>query len=467
MEILISRKDVIWSYLSQFFSVASGIVTLPLILSLLTAEEIGLNYLMLTVGSLVMLFDFGFTPQFSRNVSYIFSGAKEIQKEGLIEIKSNFQINYHLLATMIATAKAVFRRLAFFVLLMMTTFGSYYIYQVTDGFASVKNSFWIWNLYTISIFLTIFYSYYTALLIGSGQIMESRKANVYSKISYIIITFSLLYAGVGLIGVVLANIIAPLIYRLLCYRYFFNKKLKSQISFHKITNEEKKDLFQKTWYNSKKLGLVFLGSYAINRFSMFLAGLYMSLEEIASYGLMIQLANLILTISSTLVTIYQPRFSALRVQGKINSLIKEFAQAMNIYYVLFIIGSLSLCVLGPFILKTIGSSTELPNLPILAFFLVILFLEGNHANFASFIVTGNNIPFVNSALISGFGIAFFSYISLEFTTYGLLGLVIIQGLIQVLYSNWKWPYVVCKEFNINFLNFLKMGFLATIRLAKQ
>ena len=319
MEILISRKDVIWSYLSQFFSVASGIVTLPLILSLLTAEEIGLNYLMLTVGSLVMLFDFGFTPQFSRNVSYIFSGAKEIQKEGLIEIKSNFQINYHLLATMIATAKAVFRRLAFFVLLMMTTFGSYYIYQVTDGFASVKNSFWIWNLYTISIFLTIFYSYYTALLIGSGQIMESRKANVYSKISYIIITFSLLYAGVGLIGVVLANIIAPLIYRLLCYRYFFNKKLKSQISFHKITNEEKKDLFQKTWYNSKKLGLVFLGSYAINRFSMFLAGLYMSLEEIASYGLMIQLANLILTISSTLVTIYQPRFSALRVQGKINS----------------------------------------------------------------------------------------------------------------------------------------------------
>ena len=140
---------------------------------------------------------------------------------------------------------------------------------------------------------------------------------------------------------------------------------------------------------------------------------------------------------------------------------------MNIYYVLFIIGSLSLCVLGPFILKTIGSSTELPNLPILAFFLVILFLEGNHANFASFIVTGNNIPFVNSALISGFGIAFFSYISLEFTTYGLLGLVIIQGLIQVLYSNWKWPYVVCKEFNINFLNFLKMGFLATIRLAKQ
>lgn len=35
-----------------------------------------MNYLMLTVGSLVSLFDFGFAPQFGRNITYVFAGAQ-------------------------------------------------------------------------------------------------------------------------------------------------------------------------------------------------------------------------------------------------------------------------------------------------------------------------------------------------------------------------------------------------------
>ncbi|MFT0713959.1 O-unit flippase-like protein [Flagellimonas lutimaris] len=467
MEILISKKDVIWSYLSQFFSVASGILTLPLILNLLTAEEIGLNYLMLSVGSLVMLFDFGFTPQFSRNVSYIFSGAKEIRKNGLDESTSDFKINYRLLAIMIKTAQSLFRRLAIVVLILMTTLGTFYIYNATDGFSSVEHTFLIWNVYSISVFLNIFYSYYTSLLIGSGQIMESRKANVFSKISYIILTFIFLYGGMGLIGVVLANIIAPLINRALSYRYFFRKSLLSEISGFQITKDEKQDLFEKIWHNSKKLGLVFVGSYAINKLSMFLAGLYLSLEEVASYGLMIQLTTLILTISSTLFGIYQPRFSALRVQGKKQLLLKEFASVMNIYYLLFITGSIILLVFGPFILNVLGSNAELPTLSIVLVFLIIIFLEGNHANFASFIITANNIPFVQSSLISGAVIGLFSYISLEFFAYGIWGLILIQGVTQALYSNWKWPHVIFKEFEIDFFNFIKLGFFESYKRLKS
>ena len=67
----ISKGDIIWSYVSQFFNIASGLITLPLILHLLSTEEIAMNYLMLTVTTLVTLMDFGFTPQISRQVSYI------------------------------------------------------------------------------------------------------------------------------------------------------------------------------------------------------------------------------------------------------------------------------------------------------------------------------------------------------------------------------------------------------------
>ena len=103
----INKKDVLWSYFSKFFNLASGLLILPLMLTMLSEDEVGMNYLMLTIGSLVTLLDFGFAPQFGRNISYLYSGAQELKKEGVVIPKSKFKINYKLLATMICTAKYV------------------------------------------------------------------------------------------------------------------------------------------------------------------------------------------------------------------------------------------------------------------------------------------------------------------------------------------------------------------------
>ena len=73
MEIHISKKDIIWGYISIFFQMTSGIIILPFILRMLSSEEVGLNYLMLTIGSMVALFDAGFSPMFGKNISYLFS----------------------------------------------------------------------------------------------------------------------------------------------------------------------------------------------------------------------------------------------------------------------------------------------------------------------------------------------------------------------------------------------------------
>jgi O-antigen/teichoic acid export membrane protein len=454
--IKITKKDVLWSYFAQIFTVASGLITLPLILKLLSAEEIGMNYLMLSLGALVGLFDFGFTPQFSRNIAYVFTGAQVLKKEG-VAVTETSTINYKLLATMIHTAEFVYLRLAIVVLLVMLTLGTYYIYYVTKGFSNIDNSLSIWVLYSIGIFFNIYYSYYAALLIGKGLIMESKKAMVYSKVVYIVLAFVLLLSGVGLIGVVVANFIAPFVNRFFSYRYFFTIELKEKISAHSISKKEKLELFEIVWYNAKKLGLVFLGSYAINKLSIFLAGLYLPLSDIGSYGLMIQLFGLLSMVSGMLFTVFEPRFSSLRTKGDTTALIKEFAFSMNIYYLTFIIGAIILLYLGPYFLSLISSNVALPTFSIMMLFAVVLFLEGNHSNFATLIVTNNSVPFVTSALVAGFFIGLGDYISLKYTGYGILGLVAVQGLVQIAYANWKWPFVVLNEFKINVLAFLTLG----------
>ena len=49
--ITVTKKDVLWGYFAKFFTVASGVLILPLILKLLSPEEVGMNYIMLSVGT--------------------------------------------------------------------------------------------------------------------------------------------------------------------------------------------------------------------------------------------------------------------------------------------------------------------------------------------------------------------------------------------------------------------------------
>jgi len=153
MSINLSKKDVVWGYFAQFFSLATGLITLPLILNMLSTEEIAMNYLMITIGSLVSLFDFGFAPQFGRNITYIFSGAQELKKEGIEISSSSNEVNYRLLATMIHTARYVYKLIGFIVLFVMLTFGTWYISKATNGFSNVNNALIIWLVYSFSYFL--------------------------------------------------------------------------------------------------------------------------------------------------------------------------------------------------------------------------------------------------------------------------------------------------------------------------
>ncbi|WP_319502712.1 O-unit flippase-like protein [uncultured Draconibacterium sp.] len=456
--IKLTKQDIRWGYFASFFNIGAGMIVLPLVLSMLSAEEIGMNYLMLTVGTLVALFDFGFAPQLGRNLNYVFSGAQNLTKEGVEIIEKGDNINYQLLATTIHTARYVYMRLALIVLITMLTFGTLYIYQVTNGFKNVEYSFIIWILYSISTFTNIYFTYYSSLLLGKGLIKESKKAKVFGRLTYVFLAAVLLILGFGLLAVVIANMLAPFVKRYLSYKYFFTSEFKSKLEAYNVTKKQKIELFNIIWYNTKKLGLVFIAAYVVTRFGLFIAGLFLSLSEIASYGLMMQLVQIITGLSGTLFTIYQPRFSSLRVQGDNHSLMKEFAFSMNIRYIIYLVGIVSLIIIGPWALQLIGSNAELPSSIILVIYSLVILLEANHGSFASIIVTKNDVPFVKPSLITGAFIILGCYLSLQYTTLGILGLILVQGLAQLAYSNWKWPDVVCKEFKVDFLSFLKLGF---------
>lgn len=456
LQIRVKEKDLAWSYIAQILSMGVGVITLPFILSKLTAEEIGLNYILITIGSVIALVDLGFAPQFARNFTYVFSGAQELKKVGIGDTKD--EINYDLLHLLLKTARYIYLLLGLLAIVLLILIGTPYIYHTTNGFTSVPNALWIWIIYSLGVLFQIFYSYYFSMLLGAGKIQEQKKALVANKILYMIILIGGLFCGWGLLSVALAQLISPFIGRWMSYRWFFTEELQQNlIKCSKGSAKEVYNIFKTLWYNAKRVAIMNVGAYAIIRFSMFIAGLYLTLNEFASYGLMVQLVGIIGAMGSTFLQVIQPRLASLKTQNKTSDLLSEFSMSILIFYAIFFITSIILILFGNQILFLIKSNATLPDSTILIVYCIVMLLEFNHSNFSILISTNNHIPFAPASISTGIAVAIGTFFILKYSSLGIMGLVIVQGLCQLAYQNWKWPKLALDEYHIGYFALLNKG----------
>lgn len=454
--IKITVSDSLWSYLAQFVSIGSGIILLPLVLNKLTTGEIAVYYILFSFSSLVTLFDFGFSSQFGRNISYVFSGATKLKKEG-VDYTDNRQVDYRLLKQLIVTARFIYRRLALYAVLILAVGGSGYLYKVTDGFSLTPQLVQIWILYIVSIWVKVRFLYYNALLTGKGQIKYMQQITVVYKVVNILLCSLLLWLNWGLLSVVVTELLSLAIQRFLAVRGFYSRKMKEKIGVWEVSKGEIRAMYSILWYNARKLGLTFFAGFLVSQLGLFFAGFYLSLEMVASYGLMSQLVMVISVLSSTLLTIHGPYFASCIVQHTYPELLKRFSILLLIFYLLFVLGILLLTTVVPPVLVYIRSQAHLPAASLVLVYSVIRLLESNHAHFASLLEAKNKVPYMKAALYSGFFTLVGLVVVLKYTDWGLWGIVLVPGIVQGGYQNWKWPKEMCKEYCISYAQLCALG----------
>jgi len=180
-----------------------------------------------------------------------------------------------------------------------------------------------------------------------------------------------------------------------------------------------------------------------------------------------QLVGLITSISLTMFVIHQPKFASYLVNNDKENLLKDFSYTMGFFYFVFISLSILLIFIGNPTLRIIKSNSVLPSATVMIFYCLITLLEQNHSSFATIIALGNTIPFVKQSLLSGLAIIIGLYISLSYLKTGIMGLILVPGIVQAAYNNWKWPIVVCKDFGISIFAFIKMSLIETLNYLQR
>lgn len=447
MEIKTTKNDVIWSYLAQVVNMSAGLLTLPVVLKILSPDEIGMNYILISITSIVSLFDLGFSSQFARNITYIISGAQTLEKEGISNTFSD-TINELLLSTVYNSAKRIYRYLAFIALLLLLSIGTIYIGYITDWYVTIPNILYIWILFCITCFFNIYFLYYNAFLLGRGMVAVSKMAQVYSRVASVVLTIVLLLLGCGLYSIVISNLLTPFIFRIYAHIKFYDDWTEKILKTNIPSSASIKNVIGILFYNAKKLSIISILATAIGYASTLVVGGYLTLADVGSYGVLVQIVNVVATVSCTFMYSIMPSLSNLLAQNRVKEMTNRFGFAMFFFYVIQVIG-LFVIPLLPLVFNIFHFNVNLPILPIIICYYLYKFFDQNQSLYSQALLAGNDLIFFKSAVFSGLS-SFILMIALLSCGCGLWGVIMSQVIPLAAYPGWKWPTYTKRKYSIAF-----------------
>lgn len=468
----IGKKDIAWSYAGTAFTIGAGVILLPFILHKMPQETVAIWNIFQVITSLVFLLDFGFRPSFARNISYIFSGVKSLQKTGVAHALTNSPVDYSLLNGALKAMKQFYGWMSLIVFLILATAGTlyfYYILQKYDGNRQDALIAWIlliaincYNLYTF---------YYDALLTGKGYIKRAQQISIFGQTIYMALAISLLYAGMGLTAIVASQAISIIIRRILTYRVFFTPDLKARLAEAKPNDSN--EILAAITPNAIKVGLTNLGGFCVNKSAILIGSAFLSLKEIAAYGITLQVMDILARCATVFYQSYSPKLAQCRAENDLSGLRRYYKMCIGSLLLIYVLGGIAWILLGEWALDFIGSQTHFVPTVMLITMILINTLEHNHSVSAGFISADNRIPFFIPSLVSGAATVLLLWIFLGPLHLGIWGLILAPGIAQLAYQNWKWPSVIINELwkkslpsFITLLNYSFFFFLIKINITK-
>lgn len=452
----ISRSDLLWGYGASVLNIGAGIILLPLILHFLSVETVALWIVFTTLVGLTQLLELGFQPTIARYAAYIYAGSQKIQKIGLPTIDGNNEgVNGKLLDSLVDSARSVYRYISLIAAAIMLVGGTIYVSSLAPENQSQSEYLTAWIIYAIGYIFNFYYGYLNGLIQGRGDVTGVNKITIISRLILILASTTALVFGYGLLGLGFASLLSAVASRFLSYRLFFAKYQRDCSPPIGELYEFRRDLLATLWHNASRLGIVNIGTFLILKANVLIASSMLGLSEASSYSITLTILTTLSGLAMVICQIQIPHMSALQATHKKERLASMYGEIQLTSLIVYVFGLVLLLAVGSELLQILGSRTTLLPTNLLLLYGVVILLELNHSVAGSYIATTNRLPFVPAAIISGVSIVIISLtIAGEF---GLLGIILSQGLVQAAYNNWKWPVMAAKDFNMNVISIYRLG----------
>lgn len=445
MEVKVNKSDVIWSYLGTIMSFTASVITLPVVIYFLDSETLGLWYVFASVGSITILFDFGFTVTFARNITYCWSGATKLKRIGVAESIS-IEPDYVMMRDILYTCKRIYLIISLIALFLLVTIGTGYVIYISKSFIGTSHIY-AWLIYAIAAFLNLYYNYYDSFLRGVGDVKQANQNRVYARGIQLLSMFIFLIFGWGILGLAIAYLFFGIVFRFLGKFYFYRykgigKRLRD-VGGH-TDKSTAHNLFKTVWYNAWRDGIVSLSVYLSGQVSVILCSLYLSLTETGIYSIGLQIANVVGSLASTLYVTYQPSLQSNWIKGNLLEVRLIMSRIIKVYIFSYLIGVFCVILVGLPILRLIKPEVII-GIPLLLGIFLGQFILKFRDCFSSYFSCTNRLIYMPAFIFSSIFCVLLSIILLQFYELKIWGLIIAQIFSQVIFNAWYWPVKACKE----------------------
>lgn len=456
MRITTSRSDVLWNYFGVIVSMGSNFVLLPFLVAFLTEEMLGLWYVFVAVGNLVMLFEFGFNPTFSRNFAFCWAGARHLVKEGRDPDVAK-RADPALLSCLVAACKMVYGRVTIVALIVLALPGTAYVVYISQGLNMVEVVA-SWAVYAVAVLLNLYYLYYSAMLRGIGAIAADNKIKVASKLSQLFVTVLLFFMGLGLFSAAIGFTVNSVLYRVLGSTIFWNDQrvMAMRIRDYRPDRSEVLEVYKTVSYNAYKDGAVQIANYAATQAGTLICSAMLGLVESGAFSIAMQIANAVGNFGLALSNSYRPMIQAAYQRGDNEVICRAAGKGAVAYLVVYLVGYVVVSAAIYPLLAFFKPDASF-NFVIYSGVSLYVLLYNWHSLFASLLCNMNTIPYAVPYIVtSAVGVAL-SAVLVGVAGLGAGGLVLGLALPQLAYNNWKWPLVASREMGTTVRDLLRIG----------
>ena len=452
----LAKGDYLWALAAQGLNVGAGLILLPAVLRYLDANEVGLWFVFLTLGSLAQLLEFGFQPTLVRSAAYVYAGARSLTESGLPpSVGPNADVSIELLASLFDAARMIYVRVAALACVVMLGAGTAYVYSLIPDGMNAASSLAAWVTFAIGYLATFYFGHFTALLQGRGDVTRANQVAISARSVFVLLGVASLILGGELLGLGLASLIAGLVSRFIAYAFVYNDPRMKAVRAVKVAPDTRDALIRILWPNARRMGAVQVGAFLMQRGNILIASSTLGLAAAASYGMTVTVMGALLSLAMVMCQIRMPSLSALQMAGARRETAAVYGRILVESWSIFMLGLLALLFFGDRALVAISSRTLLLPDWQLALLGVVLLLELNHSVAASYLTTVNRIPFVAAALLSGGAVALVALVLVK--PLGVVGLLLAQGAVQFAYNNWKWPREALRHLQLSLVDVLRLG----------
>tara|TARA_Y100000816_G_scaffold23547_1_gene15181 strand:+ start:13251 stop:14600 length:1350 start_codon:yes stop_codon:yes gene_type:complete len=438
---VINKADFAY-WFSIIINFGSALIVIPVAYIFLKDEELALWFSLSLLVSISFFSDFGASQSLLRLNQFPRSGWNKIPSYGSqIEKKKNNQNlrNTDLEKKLVNTS--FLEALQFNIFFVIV--GLLICVYISDARIqlSITNEIFkfVCLIYLLNIpiqNLTIFFSH---LIQSKDQVFDAKIIDmsigairiIFQASSLIFINDFLLFCFAHLLG----SIIGLFFYTFICIKNrYINFNLKNLLLGHNLNS-----------YNQFKIriGAMTFGSFLILNSGPIIISNYSDPKLVSAFFLSTKIFLVLKTICQVPILSVVPKFGNFRANNELNKLVYLFSKRSRLSISLFILSFISLLFFSKNI-SLFGLESDL-IIPFNLLFImgVIYLLELNHGNHAQLYLSKNHQPFLIPSIISGFLILLLSLPAANF--YGILGLLIVQGFIQLSFNNWYPIYLNIKD----------------------